>query len=433
MEGAESDSRRLRMTTLATTWVTGADRRGAGVGKAAHGGTGVERSFNPKLASGAKWAGSGFCRGWAAVSGERRRGCAQNRFKSASAFLVDPLGFGAGDSNLYRYVNNGPTNATDPSGQSLLINADQQESLRRIFGAANVRFTDLGGGQFRADFPDADHRDNGFSHMEGFVEGTNGDPAYGKALYFALGSVIKEVSLTDFNAAWKAPAGKNPGIVTKNDGKGNVVVWSAEHAPIGGPDMIIEGKNLKRIPSNRAPEGYILVDEKGRAFSWSTYRTNQVAAQQCAAMFYYSVQGASFAAPFISVELAAGDAIAAALAARQSLIAELARQGVRHTPENIVFIMRTAGGRIIFLESGTAQSGLQHIVAGHAGDFAARGIPQSEIANAIRVALAEGRVVGTTGSGANTRSIYEFVFQGRTQRIAVGVADNGYIGTAHPY
>jgi RHS repeat-associated protein len=29
---------------------------------------------------------------------------------------VDPLGFGAGDSNLYRYVGNSPTNATDPSG-----------------------------------------------------------------------------------------------------------------------------------------------------------------------------------------------------------------------------------------------------------------------------------------------------------------------------
>src|ERR1700677_474256 len=28
----------------------------------------------------------------------------------------DPLGFDAGDSNLSRYVNNAPTNATDPSG-----------------------------------------------------------------------------------------------------------------------------------------------------------------------------------------------------------------------------------------------------------------------------------------------------------------------------
>jgi RHS repeat-associated protein len=30
----------------------------------------------------------------------------------------DPLGFGGGDANLYRYVGNGPTNATDPSGLS---------------------------------------------------------------------------------------------------------------------------------------------------------------------------------------------------------------------------------------------------------------------------------------------------------------------------
>jgi hypothetical protein len=34
-----------------------------------------------------------------------------------SALLVDPLGFDAGDSNLYRYVNNAPVLATDPSGK----------------------------------------------------------------------------------------------------------------------------------------------------------------------------------------------------------------------------------------------------------------------------------------------------------------------------
>ena len=30
----------------------------------------------------------------------------------------DPLGFAGGDLNLYRYVKNEPTNATDPSGLS---------------------------------------------------------------------------------------------------------------------------------------------------------------------------------------------------------------------------------------------------------------------------------------------------------------------------
>ena len=30
----------------------------------------------------------------------------------------DPIGFGGGDANLYRYVRNGPATATDPAGQS---------------------------------------------------------------------------------------------------------------------------------------------------------------------------------------------------------------------------------------------------------------------------------------------------------------------------
>jgi hypothetical protein len=30
------------------------------------------------------------------------------------------MGFGAGDSNLYRYVGNSPTNFTDPSGNFAL-------------------------------------------------------------------------------------------------------------------------------------------------------------------------------------------------------------------------------------------------------------------------------------------------------------------------
>jgi RHS repeat-associated protein len=33
----------------------------------------------------------------------------------------DPIGFDAGDANLYRYVGNDPTNATDPSGQFLVV------------------------------------------------------------------------------------------------------------------------------------------------------------------------------------------------------------------------------------------------------------------------------------------------------------------------
>jgi len=39
-----------------------------------------------------------------------------DKLLSRAHSLCEPLGFEAGDANLYRYVGNGPTNATDPSG-----------------------------------------------------------------------------------------------------------------------------------------------------------------------------------------------------------------------------------------------------------------------------------------------------------------------------
>jgi hypothetical protein len=43
----------------------------------------------------------------------------------------DPLGFGAGDANLNRYVGNGPTNATDPNGMELRPE-DTTKLLQRV-------------------------------------------------------------------------------------------------------------------------------------------------------------------------------------------------------------------------------------------------------------------------------------------------------------
>jgi filamentous hemagglutinin len=86
----------------------------------------------------------------------------------------------------------------------------------------------------------------------------------------------------------------------------------------------------------------------------------------------------------------------------------------------------------VFLEQGNAKSGLQHIVDRHAGDFARRGIPGEQIPDAVMAAVTRGKVVGQLGSGKNTRSVFEVEFQGKTQRVAVGVSDNGYVVTAHP-
>jgi RHS repeat-associated protein len=48
-----------------------------------------------------------------------------NRWYDASIgrwMSEDPIGFAAGDGNLYRYVGNGPVNGTDPSGSLALRN-----------------------------------------------------------------------------------------------------------------------------------------------------------------------------------------------------------------------------------------------------------------------------------------------------------------------
>lgn len=118
--------------------------------------------------------------------------------------------------------------------------------------------------------------------------------------------------------------------------------------------------------------------------------------------------------------------------ARESFLKELTKQGVKHTPGDVVTICRHAGGKIAFLEEGTATAGLRHIVRAHGDQFARRGISEAQIPDAVMTALTEGKVVGKVGTGANARPVYEFLFRGKTQGIAVGVSKNGFVVTAHP-
>lgn len=76
---------------------------------------------------------------------------------------------------------------------------------------------------------------------------------------------------------------------------------------------------------------------------------------------------------------------------------------------------------------------MQHITDGHAVDFAARGISKDQIPNLIFDALENGKIVGSTGKGKNARSVYETTFNGASQWVAVGVSENGFVVTAHPF
>jgi RHS repeat-associated protein len=61
----------------------------------------------------------------------------------------DPIGFGGGDANLRRYVGNNPTNATDPTGQFLVVKTGAQDTYLKMLADWGIRAgaIDLGTGR----------------------------------------------------------------------------------------------------------------------------------------------------------------------------------------------------------------------------------------------------------------------------------------------
>ncbi|WP_273795280.1 hypothetical protein, partial [Brucella intermedia] len=109
------------------------------------------------------------------------------------------------------------------------------------------------------------------------------------------------------------------------------------------------------------------------------------------------------------------------------------KTGAMIAPENVVEIPKLSNGKTVWLDTGNSRAGLQHITDGYAVDFAARGKSRDQIPNLIFDALENGKTVGSTGTGKNARSVYETTFNGVTQRVAVGVSENGFVVTAHPF
>jgi len=116
------------------------------------------------------------------------------------------------------------------------------------------------------------------------------------------------------------------------------------------------------------------------------------------------------------------------IGSKAALLDELTANGVKFTAKDIVAIGRDANGKIVFLETGTPNAGLQHILERHAGDFANKGMSAAEIPSVVMKAVTEGKVVGTSGSA----NVYEVVVNGVKQYVAVGISSNGFIVRANP-
>ena len=112
----------------------------------------------------------------------------------------DPLGFDAGDSNLYRYVNNAPTNATDPSGEYLFAsNANLADTwiyhIKMTYNVNVIKFKLKDGSWYlypMSDLADMKKADGG-AELAGYLGGATKN-AYGIAdnKLMAITDPIKE-------------------------------------------------------------------------------------------------------------------------------------------------------------------------------------------------------------------------------------------------
>jgi len=115
---------------------------------------------------------------------------------------------------------------------------------------------------------------------------------------------------------------------------------------------------------------------------------------------------------------------------REELLEELAANGVKHDPEKVILIGKDGDGKIVFLESGNADAGFQHVME-HANQFADIGVPREKVGQFVFDAATTGKIIGYQGKGT-TRPIYELIFEGRSYKVGVTVASNGFIVGANP-
>jgi hypothetical protein len=115
------------------------------------------------------------------------------------------------------------------------------------------------------------------------------------------------------------------------------------------------------------------------------------------------------------------------------LVRKLEASGANFNRADVVMAVRypRPGVPVAWLEIGNHKSGLVHIIFRHAGEFIEHGVASEDIPKLLNKALSEGKIVGQQGADGG-RPIYETVYNGKTQRVAITVGNNGFIVGANP-
>ena len=116
----------------------------------------------------------------------------------------------------------------------------------------------------------------------------------------------------------------------------------------------------------------------------------------------------------------------------KELIKELSDAGITFSEENIVFIAKDATGQIVWLENGSDQAGLTHIINRHMDDFVnAIGLTKEALPKFLEDVVTKGDVISNTLTKAQTGYTRIYDYDGNYYTVT-GIGTNGFIVTAYP-
>ena len=124
----------------------------------------------------------------------------------------------------------------------------------------------------------------------------------------------------------------------------------------------------------------------------------------------------------------------------ESLVMELEGRGEKLSRKDVVFVARDATGQIVWLETGGASAGLEHILhgngrtKGHAADFEkAFGVKEDDVAAYLYRVVTQGTIVYDELKPVGKRVGFErvYAYSGR-YHVVMGIGANGFIISAYP-
>lgn len=138
--------------------------------------------------------------------------------------------------------------------------------------------------------------------------------------------------------------------------------------------------------------------------------------------------------PQISISQTSYDNKMEKLLAREEMIKPLIDAGVKFNSKDVIFVTHDKMGRLIWLETGNSNSGLNHIVMKHSDDFLKKhNVKKEQIPSHIKSIVQNGDVEYYRTVRKGNRDGLEILYSKNNQYYLLsGIGTNGFMVSAYP-